>query len=383
MTREVEARPSDDTLTEVIPFGDLAREAREIRDEIDEAVARVLDRGWFVLGREGEAFEEEFAAHLGARHAVGCGNGTDAITLALRAFGLGPGDEVITAANTCVPTAAGIRDAGCELRLVDCDPDTLQMDAAALARAVTPKTRAVVPVHLYGSCPDMEAVMEVCGRAGLAVVEDCAQAHGAEVGGRRAGRWGALSAWSFYPSKNLGAYGDGGAVTTDDDALAERLRRLRNYGQRVRYYHDEEGRNSRLDEMQAAVLRVKLRHLDRWNERRRRLADIYGESLEGGGARAPRLTDTCVPARHLYPVRVPAARRDRIRDELKRRGVETQIHYPVPVHRQRAYAGMFAGAEFPAAERAAAELVTLPLYPQMEEAQVRRAAAALREITEA
>lgn len=371
-----------ETTVERVLFGNLADEVSEVRGEIDEALARVLGRGWFVLGQEGEAFEAEFASFLGAGHAVGCGNGTDAITLALRALELPPGAEVITVANTCVPTAAGIRDAGCTLRLVDCDPKTLQMDASALERALTPKTRAVVPVHLYGSCPDIEVIARICRRAGVPLLEDCAQAHGAIFKSHPAGRWGVMSAWSFYPSKNLGAYGDGGAVVTDDPALAERLQRLRNYGQRVRYYHDDEGRNSRLDEIQAAILRVKLRHLDSWNERRRHLAGVYQTELASSGAEVPPLTEGCVSVRHLYPIRVPAARRDQIRDEMKQRGVDTQIHYPVPIHRQKAYASMFSGEEFPVAEQAAAEIITLPLYPQLDEAHVRRVAAALRESIE-
>jgi dTDP-4-amino-4,6-dideoxygalactose transaminase len=356
---------------EHIPFGDLGREVREIRREVDAAVARVFDRGWFVLGGEGEAFEGEFAAFVGAEHAVGCGNGTDAITLALRALGLGPGDEVITVANTCVPTAAGIRDAGCELRLVDCDPRTLQMNPEALRRAITPSTGAVVPVHLYGSTPDMEAVQGICSEAGVPIVEDCAQAHGAAFDGRNAGTWGALSCWSFYPSKNLGAYGDGGAVATDDSALAERLRMLRNYGQRVRYHHDEEGRNSRLDEVQAAVLRAKLRHLPSWNDRRRALAARYEERL-AGATTLVEVPERCTPVRHLFPVRVATERRDAVRARMQELGVDTQIHYPIPLHRQKAYAHLFAGESYPAAEAAAGELISLPLYPQLDVEEIDR-----------
>lgn len=369
------------TVTEKILFGNLGREVEEIRNEIDEAINRVLARGWFVLGTEGEEFESEFATFLAAKYAIGCGNGTDAITLSLRALNVGEGDEVITVANTCVPTAAGIRDAGCRLRLVDCDPATLQMSADALECALTPATRAVVPVHLYGSCPDMGRITAICRRAGVPIIEDCAQAHGASVDGRMAGRWGDLSAWSFYPSKNLGAYGDGGAVTTDDPMLAEKLRRLRNYGQRVRYYHDEEGRNSRLDEMQAAILRVKLRHLERWNARRREIAETYETLLEGSTVRVPQLSNKCISVRHLFPVRVPSERRDAVREDLKEQGIDTQIHYPVPIHLQKAYAPMFQGKRYPVAEEAAGELLTLPLYPQMNDAQVQRVTAALRENT--
>lgn len=368
-----------ETISERVLFGDLAAEVAELRGEIDDAMERVLTRGWFVLGQEGEAFEREFAAFLGAKHAVGCGNGTDAITLALKVLGLGTGDEVITVANTCVPTAAGIRDAGCTLRLVDCDPETLEMDAAALEHAITPATRAVVPVHLYGSSPDMEAITGICARAGVAVVEDCAQAHGTQYQRRPAGRWGILSAWSFYPSKNLGAYGDGGTVVTDDDELAGRLQRIRNYGQRVRYYHDEEGRNSRLDEVQAAILRVKLRHLERWNARRREIAGLYETLLADSSARAPKVLAGCVSVRHLYPVRVPREQREAVRAAMQQQGIDTQIHYPVPLHRQQAYAPLFAGESFPAAEAAAEELISLPLYPQLSDREVHRVANALRD----
>jgi dTDP-4-amino-4,6-dideoxygalactose transaminase len=361
-----------------ILFGDLSLEVGELRAEIEAAVDRVLSRGWFVLGAEVEAFEQEFAQFVGARYAVGCANGTDAITLALRALGVKAGDEVITVANTCVPTAAGIRDAGCALRLIDCDAETLQMDALALERALTNRTRAVVPVHLYGSSPDMRAIARVCESAKVPIVEDCAQAHGAQAQGRTAGRWGILAAWSFYPSKNLGAYGDGGAITTDDAELAERLRRLRNYGQRARYYHDEEGRNSRLDELQAAILRVKLKYLSAWNARRRAIADLYESLLEGSVVRVPRITSECVSARHLFPVRVPSEFRDEIRRQLEAASISTQIHYPVPIHRQKAYAAMFPDLRLPQAEAAAAELVSLPLYPQLTDEQAQRVAFAIR-----
>jgi dTDP-4-amino-4,6-dideoxygalactose transaminase len=361
-------------MAETIPFGNLATEVREIRGEIDRAVARVLDSGWFILGAEGERFEKEFAAFVGAGHAVGCGNGTDAITLALLALGLGPGDEVITVANTCVPTATGIRDAGCTLRLVDCDPATLQMDPAALERGIGPRTRAVIPVHLYGSCPDMGRITRICGERKIPVVEDCAQAHGARWGDRGAGQWGILAAWSFYPSKNLGAYGDGGAVTTSDQDLAQSLKRLRNYGQRVRYYHDDEGRNSRLDELQSAILRLKLPHLQAWNARRCKLADMYDHKLRGVSRllTIPQVLPHCTPARHLYPIRVACGRRDFVRTSLEQQGVQTQIHYPVPLHLQMAFARFFEGEKFSASEAAAGELISLPLYPQLAEGQVAR-----------
>jgi dTDP-4-amino-4,6-dideoxygalactose transaminase len=364
-----------------IRFGDLSREVDEIRPSLTAAVDRVLDSGWFVLGQEGERFEAEFAAWLGVGHVVGCANGTDAITLALKALGIGSDDEVITAANTCVPTATGIRDAGCELRVVDCDPSTLQIDPIALERAITPRTRCVIPVHMYGTSPDLDRILEICDSAGVPVIEDCAQAHGTVWKGRKAGTWGKLSTWSFYPSKNLGAYGDGGAVATDDEELSERLRRLRNYGQRVRYYHDEEGRNSRLDEIQAAILRVKLTRLDGWNQQRQEIASRYELLLADCSAiEIPVVPDGSRSSRHLFPVRIVGLNRDHVRQQLLDRGIETQIHYPVPLHRQRAYADSLPAVSYPVAERVADQLLSLPLYPQLREAEVDRVAEELRNI---
>jgi dTDP-3-amino-3,4,6-trideoxy-alpha-D-glucose transaminase len=352
-----------------VPFGDLRREVEEIGSEVSAAIDRVMESGWFVLGEEVERFEQEFAAWLGVRQVVACGNGTDAITLALRALDLPSGAAVVTVTNTCVPSAAGIRDAGCSLRLVDCDPRTLQMDPQKLDDALSAGAAAVLPVHLFGSSPDLRAIREICDRRGVPMVEDCAQAHGGALRGIKAGTWGRLSAWSFYPSKNLGAYGDGGAVATDDSSIAAQLRQLRNYGQTVRYHHDREGRNSRLDEMQAAILRVKLRHLDRWNARRAAIAERYDTAF---GALAVAIEEGCSPSRHLYPVRCAASanERDAIRSKLLTRGVATQIHYPIPIHQQKAYAAMFAGCSFPVAEAACNSILSLPLFPQLDPAEV-------------
>ena len=361
-----------------VPFGDLARETAELGAALHDTVSRVLTRGWFVLGPELESFEETFAQLCGVRHAVGCGNGTDAITLALRALGLGGGDEVITVANTCVPTAAGIRAAGCTIRLVDCDARTLQMDVPALETAITSRTRAVVPVYLYGSAPDMRSIAEICDRKRVALVGDCAQAHGTSFHGVGAAQYGQLSTWSFYPSKNLGAYGDGGAVLTDDPALATRLRMLRNYGQSRRYHHDVEGSNSRLDELQAAILSLKLPKLELWNERRRTIAAMYGDAL-GEVVQIPPLEPGTTSSRHLFPIRVPSARRDAIRDSLGAAGIGTQIHYPIPLHRQRAYADSFANLSFQNAEAAAGELISLPLFPQLRDEEVHAVIDAVRE----
>ena len=347
----------------MILFNNFKAHVAAIRPELDAAIARVLDSGWFILGRELEAFEAELAQHLGVPHAVGVANGTEAIALALMALDVGPGAEVITTNLTAYPTITGIRQAGATPVVVDIDPATGLLDPDQIARHLTPRTRAIVPVHLYGHCVDMDRIMAVAQAGGLKVVEDVAQAIGASWTGRQAGTMGDLGALSFYPTKNLGALGDGGAVVTRDAERAERLRRLRNYGQSRRYYHDEGGLNSRLDELQAAILRVKLRHLDDWTRRRRHLADYYRSRL--------RLTTIAVrpegePVHHLFPVLVD--QRDAFMRRLEAHGVQTLIHYPVPVHRQRDFPGQ-KDEPFPHAERFASRVVSLPLYPELTDAQ--------------
>jgi dTDP-3-amino-3,4,6-trideoxy-alpha-D-glucose transaminase len=362
-----------------IRFADLDRGTAPLRQELAAAAERVLASGWYVLGEEGRAFERDFAAACGAAHAVGCASGTDAIELALRALDVGPGDEVVTQASTCVPTVAGIERAGATPVLCDVDPDSGVLDPASLARAVGPATRAVVPVHLYGQMADVDAVRAAA--PGIPVVEDCAQAHGAELRGRRAGSLGELAAFSFYPTKNLGALGDGGAVATRNDALAERLRRVRVYGQADRYHHVERGVNSRLDELQAALLRVKLPLLDGWNARRAEIAAAYDEALAGTPVRPlGRLPDRR-HAFHLYVVRAPE--REAFRRGLAEVGVDTLVHYPVPIHGHPPYRELRRDLEeLAAAERLAAEVVSLPLYPELTDAEVehvaRAAAAAAR-----
>lgn len=342
----------------LIPFGDLARERVERGAELDDAVAGVLARGRFILGDEVAAFESEFAAWLGAAHAIGCASGTEAIALALLALDVGPGDEVILPTNTCVPSASGIRMTGATPVPVDVLPDTLMIDPAAVARAIGPRTKAIMPVHLYGGPADLASLLAL----GIPVVEDCAQAHGARLGGRPAGTIGVLSCWSFYPSKNLGAYGDAGAVCTVDPALAERVRRLRQYGQSTRYLHDEEGLNSRMDEIQGAILRVKLRRLDAWNARRRELAARYVRALPS--LRVPTTTAGGESVHHLHPVLVDD--RDALQAHLTSRGVQTLVHYPVPLHLQPCYRGWgFGEGSFPVAESAARRLLSLPLFPQL------------------
>jgi dTDP-4-amino-4,6-dideoxygalactose transaminase len=373
-----------------VAFGDLSREYRHHHAEIDAAVQRVLTRGWFVLGEEGAGFEAEFARYLGAAHAVGVGNGTDAIRIALEACGVAPGDEVVTVPFTAVPTVTAITMLGAQPRFVDVRPDTATMDPAALEAAITPATRAIVPVHLYGAPCDMAPILAVAGRHGVPIVEDAAQAHGTTYRGRRVGTFGLAGCFSFYPSKNLGAYGDGGAVVSDDAAVAERCRMIRNYGQRRRYEHVTKGVNSRLDEIQAAILRAKLPYLDAWNERRRAIADRYDAAIlatpQSGAptATAPGDPALRVLARpeghvcHLYSV----VCRDRADAQafLAARGVGTQVHYPTAVHLQPAYADLGLGpGAYPHSERLAHSVLSLPMYPFLEDDEVDAVCAALRD----
>jgi len=347
-----------------IPFVELQSQFRAIEGEVRAAMDRVLNRSWFVLGEECAAFETEFAAWLGADHAVGVGSGTDAIHLALRAAGVGHGDEVITAANTCVPTVAGIGASGATPVLVDAHPDTLTLDPDGLPAARTERTRAIVPVHLYGHPCDMDPILAFAEEHGLAVVEDCAQAHGARYKGRACGTLGHLAALSFYPSKNLGACGDGGAVTTGNPALAASLRKLRNYGEEARYTHTIPGFNSRLDELQAAVLRAKLPHLDGWNAARRNLAVRYAHALGALPVVLPPQAEWAGSAWHLYPIRTES--RNQLQEYLRNKEIHTLIHYPTPVHQQPAYRGLgYRAGDFPVAERACATVLSLPFYPEI------------------
>jgi dTDP-3-amino-3,4,6-trideoxy-alpha-D-glucose transaminase len=336
------------------------------RAAIDEAVGRVLDRGWFVLGPEVEAFEREFAAATGAAHAVGVGTGTDALTLILRAMGVGPGDEVITTPLSAAYTALAVMMAGARPVFADIDPVRLTLDPAAVAAAITPRTRALLPVHLYGQAADMTRLADVAARHGLPIVEDAAQAHLATCDGRPVGSWGVATAYSFYPTKNLGALGDGGAVTTGDGALAARIGRLRNGGQTSRYRHVEPGVNSRLDEMQAAVLRVRLPRLAEATARRRAIAATYRTALAGARLVVPPECDAG-HVYHLFPVLTP--HRDRFQAHMNAAGIETLIHYPVPIPRQPALAGA-QPVVCPVADRIADEVVSLPLYPGLTDAEV-------------
>jgi dTDP-4-amino-4,6-dideoxygalactose transaminase len=365
-----------------IPFGNLALQYDGLRKQIDQAVAGVLDRGWFILGEKVAAFEEAFAAYCGAKSAIGVGSGTAALHLALAACGVGPGDEVITVPNTAVPTVCAIYMAGAKPVFVDVDEQTYCMDPGKLEQAITPRTRAVLPVHLYGQMANMDPILRIASEHGLKVVEDACQAHGSEYKGRKAGTLGDAGCFSFYPSKNLGAYGDGGMVVTNNDDVSETVWLLRNYGQRKRYYHAIKGFNSRLDELQAAILGVKLPMLDDWNESRRRRASLYSELL----ADSEVLTPTEAPyGKHVYHLYVVRSRcRDALREHLASQGIQTLIHYPVPVHLQEAYSdlGLSRGA-FPVAEACAEQILSLPIYPELGLHEVERVAEAIKSFSEA
>ncbi|HKF59092.1 MAG TPA: DegT/DnrJ/EryC1/StrS family aminotransferase [Blastocatellia bacterium] len=356
-----------------VPFGDLARQYQLIRTEVDGAIARVLRKGWFILGEEVSAFERDFAAYLGCRNVVGVASGTDALHLALVAAGVRPGDEVITAANTCVPTASGITSAGATVVLADVDPLTFTIQPADIERAITPRTRAIVPVHLYGQAADMDPIIEISNRKGIPVVEDAAQAHGATYRGKKLGTIGDAGCFSFYPSKNLGAFGDAGAVATDNDDLAAKLRQLRNYGERQRYFHQTKGVNSRLDEIQAAILSSKLPHLDTWNLRRRQIARFYDSEITNPVVSKPTEQSYGQHNYHLYVLRCSS--RGDLQRHLADRGVSTLIHYPVPLHLQEAYADLGLGpGAYGVSEQLAHEVLSLPIFPELTDDEVRHVA---------
>lgn len=359
-----------------IPFLDLHAAYVELKDEIDAAVTRVLDSGWYILGPEVEAFEEEWAAYCEARHAVGLANGLDALTLALRAFGIGPGDEVIVPSNTYIATWLAVTAVGATPVPVEPDPSTHNIDPALIEPAITPRTRAILPVHLYGQPADLDPILALARRHNLAVVEDAAQAHGARYKGQRIGAHGDVVCWSFYPGKNLGAMGDAGAITTDRADLADRIRLLRNYGSREKYVNEGLGVNSRLDPIQAAILRAKLPYLDEWTRRRRTIAEIYNEGLRESGLALPAVPEWAEPVWHLYVVR--SAERDALQKRLAEEGIGTLIHYPIPPHRQEAYAGLeFAEGSLPVSERLASEVLSLPIGPHMADEAVQAVAAAM------
>ena len=367
-------------VTTKVAMIEMGAQVAAMRGEIDAAIGRTLDSGWYILGRESTAFEEEFAAYVAgdSGQTVGCvgvNSGTDALRLALWAFNIGPGDEVITVAHTAVATAAAISMSGATPVFVDIDPVTYTLDPAALAAAITPQTRAIIPVHIYGHPVDLAPVLAIAHAHNLRVIEDCAQAHGAMYQNRHVGTWGDIGCFSFYPTKNLGALGDGGAVISTDPALVAKVRLLREYGwtPQTRYVSQVPGMNSRLDELQAAILRVKLGYFDAWNDVRREMASLYAAQLPAGII-LPVERAGCRHVYHLYVVRVP--NREGLRNQLTAAGVASAIHYPVPIHKQPAY-GEYAQLSLPHTEQAAGEILSLPMHPLLTPQQVEQVAVAL------
>lgn len=352
-----------------IPFGDLKRQYEQLREQIDTVTRDVYESGWFILGQQVQRFEANFAQYCGAKYAVGVGSGTEALHLALMACGVQPGDEVITVANTCIPTISAVSFAGAVPVFVDIDEKTFTINPTLIEERITPKTKAILPVHLYGQCADMDPILEIARRYNLAVVEDCAQAAGSQYKGRMAGTMGHAGAFSFYPSKNLGAFGDGGLVLTNDEDLSQTVVKLRNYGQEKRYYHSIKGFNSRLDELQAAILDAKLPYLDSWNERRQEIAKRYHEDFSPIGMYCPLESPDRFHTYHLYVIRVP--QRDRFQKFLAEKGIATIIHYPIPVHLQESYSECrIQGKYLPLTEQLASEIVSLPLYPELTDEEV-------------
>jgi dTDP-4-amino-4,6-dideoxygalactose transaminase len=366
----------------MIPFGDLKAQYHGIKAEIDAAISHVLETSQFVLGKEVAAFEEEFAAYCGGGQGIGVNSGTSALHLALLAAGVGPGDEVITVPFTFAATVAAIHFTGAAPVFVDIDPVSFTMDPAQLERVITPRTKVILPVHLFGQPADMDPIMEISRRHGILVIEDAAQAHGAEYKGRRAGSLGDMACFSFYPAKNLGAYGEGGAVVTGNREFASAIRKLRDWGQSHRYYHDLKGFNYRMDGMQGAILRVKLRHLERWTETRRAHAALYAAKLAPSGVLTPQAKPY---ARHVYQIyAIRTAGRDAMVEALHAAQVQCGIHYPIPLHLQKAYADpRYGEGDFPVAERIAREVISLPMFPELTPAQIEEVAASIGEFSAA
>ena len=357
-----------------VSFLDIRRLHRSIREPLDSAYQRVMDSGWFIMGPELEAFEAEFARYCEVRHCIGVGNGLEALRLLLRAYGIGPGDEVVVPSNTFIATWLAVTECGATPVPVEPDMGTHNMDPDRIEPAITGRTRAIIPVHLYGQTADMDPINAIADRHGLVVIEDAAQAQGARYKGRRAGSLGHAAGTSFYPGKNLGALGDGGAVMTSDDAIADRVRQLRNYGSKLKYRHALMGCNSRLDELQAAFLRVKLAVLDEWNALRRTVADQYATLLAQADMILPEVPSSAEPVWHLYVIR--SRQREALQTHLAQQGISTVIHYPVPPHRQACYQ-IFAGHSLPIADQLAGEVLSLPMSPLLAPDEVNAVAHAI------
>jgi dTDP-4-amino-4,6-dideoxygalactose transaminase len=372
--------------TQEIPLVDLKAQYVTIREEVRRAIDEVLDSMQLTIGPNVKAFDQEFASYIGTKHSIGVGSGTDALQLGIRACGVSSGDEVITVSHTFFATVEAILYANARPILVEVDDRSMLMDPAAVAAAITPRTKAIIPVHLYGRTVDMKPLRQIAQDRNITIIEDAAQAHGALLDdGKKAGTAGRVNCFSFYCSKNLGAYGEAGSITTDDDRLAEELRALREHGQSTRYYHPVIGYNARLDEIQAAVLRIKLRRLEQWNERRRELAKMYDQRLKGTGVTTPEVpSDIRRHVFYTYTIRVPGGRRDDLRKFLGERGIGTQIHYPVPIHLQQSaeFLGYRKG-DLPVTEKVAGEVLSIPMFAELTDEQVDRVASAIREFMKA
>lgn len=351
-----------------IPFCDLKRQYLCLKDEIGVEVERVLSSGWYILGKEVESFEKEFSAYCGCPFGIGVGSGTEALHIALLACGINPGDEVITVANAGVPMVVAITLAGALPVFVDINPDTCNIDGSKIEEKITDRTKAILPVHLYGQCADMDPVLDIAKKHGLRVIEDACQAHGASYKGRKAGSMGDMGCFSFYPTKNLGGYGDGGMIVTNNETLAKRSMMLRDYGQIQRYHHEIRGFNSRLDEIQAAVLKIKLRRLDKWNDRRVKIAQTYGKNIANKAILKPVKIKENFHVYHLYVITCGC--RDRLQSYLGNNGIQTLIHYPVAVYRQKAYAEFESRGDCEITGRYSEMVLSLPLYPEMEDEEV-------------
>jgi dTDP-4-amino-4,6-dideoxygalactose transaminase len=352
-----------------VPFVDLRAQYKAIKNEIDEAIAHVIDGAAFIGGEYVNRFEEAFASYCGVKYCIGVGNGTDALYIALRALGIGPGDEVITVANSFIATSEAITMTGAKIVFVDCDPQTYNIDVGQVSRVVTHRTKAIVPVHLYGQPADMLSLKNLATIHGLFIVEDAAQAHGAEINREHVGSFGDAGCFSFYPGKNLGAYGDAGAIVTHKEELATKCRMIANHGRISKYDHDFEGINSRLDGLQAAILDVKLKHLGKWIERRRRAANTYKDLLKGTSVTMPVEAEGVRHVYHLFVVRVP--NREAVMAELKNRGIETGIHYPIALPNLKAYRYLgYAQEDFPVATKYSKEILSLPMFPELNEEQL-------------
>lgn len=362
----------------MIPLVDLKAQYESIKPEIDRAISEVVESCQFILGPKVEAFEADFAAYCQTRFAFGMNSGTSSLHLALLAAGVGPGDEVITVSYTFVATVAGILYTGATPILVDIDPLTCNIDPAKIEAAITPRTKVIMPVHLYGTCADMDAILEIARRHKLIVIEDAAQAHGAEYKGRRAGSMGDLACFSFYPGKNLGAYGEGGAVVTNNEKYVDVIKQLRDQGQSAKYLHERVGYNYRLEAIQGAVLGVKLKHLDDWNALRRRHAEVYTRELADVDVRMLHLSDDYTPVHHVFPLFTE--HRDELREHLHANGISSGIHYPIPVHMQRGFSNLgYKEGDLPVTESVCREVLSLPMYPELADETVMQIADSVRQ----